>query len=473
MQKKPNKLTEGSILKSLLSLSLPVIFVNILQTMYQLTDTFWVGRLGTDAVAAVSISFPIIFLIISLGIGLGIAGTILVAQYAGKQDQETIDYTSSQTILMVSLVSLVLGALGYFLSPAMTMLMTDDPNVIGPATSYMEISFIGLIFMFTYMIFQSLLRGVGNVKTPMYIVFGTVMLNLVLDPLLIFGYGPIPAMGVTGAAISTIGTQAVASIIGIALLASGKYGIKIRLSHFKPDYPLIYKMFKIGFPSSVEQSTRALGLTVMTLLVTTFGTLTVAAYGIGTRILMFVIIPAMGLSMATSTLVGQNIGAGKIDRAEKIAMLSTKLAFFILSAVGILTFIFANQIVGVFIPGEAATIESGAYFLRIMSLTFGFIGMQLTLNGVFVGSGNTMISMILAIVSLWVLRFPLGYVLAMHTSLAEVGIWIAFPVSNIVAALATLVWFKKGTWKHKKITEEMKQIDDTRTETIIEEGGLG
>lgn len=473
MQQKPNKLTEGSILKSLISLALPVIFVNILQTAYQLTDTFWVGRLGTDAVAAVSISFPIIFFIISLGIGLGIAGTILVAQYAGMQDQETVNYTAAQTFLMVIIVSLFLGFLGYFLSPYMTALMTDDADVFGPADSYMKISFLGLVFMFTYMVFQSLLRGVGNVRTPMYVVLGTVLLNLVLDPLLIFGYGPIPAMGVTGAAISTVATQGVASVIGFALLAGGKYGLKIKLSDFKPDYPLIYKMFKIGFPSSIEQSTRALGLTVMTLLVTTFGTLTVAAYGIGTRVLMFVIIPAMGLSMATSTLVGQNIGAGKIDRAEKIAILSTKTAFIALTIVGAIVFIFAPQIVATFIPGEFATIESGALFLRIMALTFGFIGMQLTLNGVFVGSGNTIISMTLAIVSLWVLRFPLGYVLAKHTEMAEIGIWIAFPVSNIAAALATWVWFKSGTWKQKKLTEEMKQVEETRTETIIEEGGLG
>lgn len=473
MQNKSNKLTEGSILKSLVSLSLPIIFINILQTAYQLTDTFWVGRLGTDAVAAVSISFPIIFFIISLGIGLGIAGTILVAQYAGMQDQKTVNYTAAQTFLMVIIVSLFLGFLGYFLSPYMTALMTDDADVFGPADSYMKISFLGLVFMFTYMVFQSLLRGVGNVRTPMYVVLGTVLLNLVLDPLLIFGYGPIPAMGVTGAAISTVATQGVASVIGFALLAGGKYGLKIKLSDFKPDYPLIYKMFKIGFPSSIEQSTRALGLTVMTLLVTTFGTLTVAAYGIGTRVLMFVIIPAMGLSMATSTLVGQNIGAGKIDRAEKIAILSTKTAFIALTIVGAIVFIFAPQIVATFIPGEFATIESGALFLRIMALTFGFIGMQLTLNGVFVGSGNTIISMTLAIVSLWVLRFPLGYVLAKHTEMAEIGIWIAFPVSNIAAALATWVWFKSGTWKQKKLTEEMKQVEETRTETIIEEGGLG
>lgn len=473
MQNKSNKLTEGSILKSLVSLSLPIIFINILQTAYQLTDTFWVGRLGTDAVAAVSISFPIIFFIISLGIGLGIAGTILVAQYAGMQDQKTVNYTAAQTFLMVIIVSLFLGFLGYFLSPYMTALMTDDADVFGPADSYMKISFLGLVFMFTYMVFQSLLRGVGNVRTPMYVVLGTVLLNLVLDPLLIFGYGPIPAMGVTGAAISTVATQGVASVIGFALLAGGKYGLKIKLSDFKPDYPLIYKMFKIGFPSSIEQSTRALGLTVMTLLVTTFGTLTVAAYGIGTRVLMFVIIPAMGLSMATSTLVGQNIGAGKIDRAEKIAILSTKTAFIALTIVGAIVFIFAPQIVATFIPGEYATIESGALFLRVMALTFGFIGMQLTLNGVFVGSGNTIISMTLAIVSLWVLRFPLGYVLAKHTEMAEIGIWIAFPVSNIAAALATWVWFKSGTWKQKKLTEEMKQVEETRTESIIEGGSLG
>lgn len=465
-----NNLTEGSILKSLIALSVPIIFANILQTAYQLTDTFWVGRLGTVAVAAVSISFPIIFFIISLGGGLAMAGTILVAQYKGREDKKAVDHVTSQTMVIVVFISIILATLGYFLSPFFISLMGAETSVFSSAVSYMKISFIGMIFMFTYMVFQSLMRGVGDVKTPMYIVLGTVLLNLILDPLFIFGYGFIPAFGVSGAAIATIGTQGLAAIIGIRLLLKGKYQIQLHLNDLKPDWLLIKKMFKIGFPASIEQSTRALGMTVMTFLVATFGTITLAAYGIGSRILSFVIIPALGLSMATSTLTGQNIGAGKIDRAEKITKLSASAGLIILTIVGIVMFLFAKQISAIFIPGEVETIQSSALFIKIMALTFGFIGVQMSLNGLFRGSGNTMISMILSIVSLWILRFPLAYILSKHTALAEIGIWIAFPVSNIIAAGITIIWFMKGTWKQKQITEEIKLTRETTKETIIEEG---
>ncbi len=467
--KKYNNLTEGSILKSLIALSVPIIFANILQTAYQLTDTFWVGRLGTVAVAAVSISFPIIFLIISLGGGLAMAGTILVAQYKGKEDKKAVDHITSQTLLMVVLISVILAAIGYVLSPFFISLMGAETNVFSNAVSYMKISFIGMIFMFTYMVFQSLMRGVGDVKTPMYIVLGTVLLNLILDPLFIFGYSFIPAFGVAGAAVATIGTQGLAAIMGIALLLKGKHKIQLHLSDLRPDWILIKKMFKIGFPASIEQSTRALGMTVMTFLVATFGTLTLAAYGIGSRVLSFIIIPALGLSMATSTLVGQNIGAGKIERAEKITKLSALIGFIILTIVGIIMFLFAKQISAIFIPGELETIRSSALFIKIMALTFGFIGIQMSLNGLFRGSGNTMISMILSIVSLWVLRFPLAYILSNHTPLAEIGLWIAFPSANIIAAIIAIVWFMKGTWKQKQITEEMKLTGETIRETIVEE----
>ncbi len=468
--KNKNNLTEGSILKSLIILSVPIIFANILQTAYQLTDTFWVGRLGTVAVAAVSISFPIIFLIISLGGGLAMAGTILVAQYKGKEDRKSVNHITSQTLLMVVIISIILATIGYVLSPFLIKLMGAETAVFASAVSYMKISFIGMIFMFTYMVFQSLMRGVGDVKTPVYIVLGTVLLNLILDPLFIFGYGFIHAYGVTGAAIATIGTQGLAAIIGIALLLKGKHQIQLHLKDLKPDWTLIKKMFRLGFPASVEQSTRALGMTVMTFLVATYGTLTLAAYGIGSRILSFIIIPAFGLSMATSTLVGQNIGAGKTKRAEKITKLSALTGFIVLTIIGILMFIFAKQISAIFIPGELETIQSSALFIKIMALTFGFIGIQMALNGAFRGSGNTMISMTLSIISLWVLRFPIAYILSKHTLLAEVGLWIAFPAANILVAIMAIIWFMKGTWKQKQIIEKTKLSREITKETIIEEG---
>ncbi len=463
-------LTEGSILKSLVGLSIPIIFANILQTAYQLTDTFWVGRLGTVAVAAVSISFPIIFLIVSLGGGLTMAGTILVAQYKGKEDIKSVNHITSQTFLLGISVSILLATIGYLLTPHLINLMGAEPNVYSNAVSYMRITFMGMIFMFTYMVFQSLMRGVGDVKTPMYIVLGTVILNLVLDPLFIFGYGYIPAFGVAGAALATIGTQGLSAIIGIIILLKGRFQIKLNVNDLKPDIPLIKKMFNLGFPVSIEQSARALGMTVMTFLVATFGTLTLAAYGIGSRILSFVIIPSLGLSMATSTLVGQNIGAGKINRAEKITNLSAFVGFISLTIVGIIFFLFSKEISAIFIPGEIETIQSSALFIKIMALTFGFIGIQMSLNGLFRGSGNTMISMVLSIISLWVLRFPLAYILSKHTSLNEIGLWIAFPAANVIAAAITIILFLKGTWKQKQLTEEIKLTKEVTKETIIEEG---
>ncbi len=464
-----NPLTEGPILKSLIALSLPIIFANILTTAYQLTDTFWVGRLGTHAVAAVSISFPIIFLINSLGSGLAIAGTILVAQYKGKHNQTAVNHVTSQTLLMVLLVSVVLASLGYFASPLMIRLMGAEQAIYVSAVSYIRISFLGMVFMFTYLVFQSLMRGVGDVKTPMYIVLSTVVLNLALDPLFIFGYGRLPGSGVTGAAIATIFTQGISACIGVFLLLRGRHQIQLHLKDLVPDFPLMQKMFRLGFPASIEQSTRALGMTIMTFLVASFGTLTIAAYGIGSRILSFIIIPALGLSMATSTLVGQNIGAGKLNRAERIIRLSGFTGFWVLSLVGVVFFLLSRQIAAIFIPGETATIESSARFIRYMSPTFGFIGIQMALNGAFRGSGNTLISMVLSIISLWVLRFPIAYLLSVHAHMAEKGIWIAFPTANVIAAVTALAWFMKGTWKQKNVTEDIELSEEISREVQIED----
>jgi len=466
----PNKLTEGPIVKSLLALSIPIVFANILHTAYHLTDTFWVGRIGQKAVAAVSLSFPIIFLLISLGGGLAIAGTILVAQYKGKGDKKSVDYIASQTITMMCFTSVIISLTGYFGAESFISLIGAEKAVAVDAVSYLKISFLGIFFLFGFFVFQSLMRGVGDVKTPMYIVTGTVLLNLILDPIFIFGYRFIPAFGISGAAIATVVTQGLATIIGLILLFSGKYDIHLHLKNLKPDFSLIRKMFALGFPSSIEQSTRALGLAIMTFLAASFGTVTLAAYGIGFRILSFVIIPSIGLGMATSTLVGQNIGAGKVDRAVKIVKISSMIGFVILTTAGVVVFLFAKSLSAFFIPEDAEVINSSALFIKIMALTFGSIGVQQILNGAFRGAGDTLISMFLAIASLWALKFPLAYFLSKHTMLAESGVWWSFPATNIIASIIAIIYFMKGGWKEKKITEKIKTAEMVTRETIIEEG---
>ena len=463
------QLTEGSIVRSLIRLSVPIVFANVLQTAYQLTDTFWVGRLGAEAVAAVSLSFPIIFLLVSLGAGLVVAGSILVAQYTGQRNQRAADHVAGQTLLMMLVCSAVISLVGWLLAPAIMDLMAAGPSVTASAVVYLRITLAGLVFFYGYFVFQSLMRGVGDVTTPLYIVLTTVLLNLVLDPLLILGPGPFPALGIRGAAISTVITQCLSAVVGITLLFRGNYGIRLRAGELWPDAALIRKIVGLGIPASLEQSTRAMGLTLMTFLVSTFGTTAIAAYGIGVRLLSFVIIPALGFSMATSTLVGQNIGAGKMPRAQTAAVRAIWVAFLVLTALGGLAYVLATPLVRTF-PDDPAVIKGGARFIRLMAFTFGLIGVQQVINGVFRGSGNTLMAMMFAILSLWVLRFPLAYILSKHTTLGEDGIWWAFPVSNVLAATIALLWFARGSWKRKKLIEET--VAEQVTEETIIEGGL-
>ncbi|WP_006914741.1 MATE family efflux transporter [Salinisphaera shabanensis] len=446
-------LTEGSIVRALFSLAVPIVFANLLQTAYQLIDTFWVGRLGASAVAAVSLSFPVIFFLISLGLGLAVAGTILVAQYQGRGDTAMVNRVSAQALIGVVAISLVLAVLGFIGAHAVVAFLGATDDVLPLATQYLRVSFVGLPFLFAYVIFQSLMRGVGDARTPLLIVTGTVALNFVLDPLFILGWGPVPGMGVSGAALATVITQGLAAMVGLAMLFSGGYGIRLVRAHLVPDFALIWRLLKLGLPAAVEQSTRALGLMLMTVLVAGFGTITLAAYGIGTRMLSFVIIPALGLSQASSALIGQNIGAQRIDRAERTAWLSAAIGFVLLSLVGVVSFVFARPIITLFVPDAPAVIETGSLFVRITALAYGVVGAQIVLTGAFRGSGNTLIAMAIALVSQWMLQFPIAWLLAERSGLGATGIWIAYPIQNVLTALIVVVWFSRGTWKHRSVIE--------------------
>lgn len=444
-----NKYTEGNILKSLTSLAFPIIMANILQTMYQLIDIFWLGRLGADAVAAVSLSFPILFLILALGGGLTLAGTVIVSQFKGANNQKMIDYSSSQTVFVVFIISIFLAIVGYFSAGPMMKLVGAGPEIYTDSVTYFQVSSFGFVFLFLFFVFQSLMRGIGNVIFPMYIIFGTVLLNLVLDPLFIFGYGPIPGYGVGGAAVASVFTQGVSALVAMLVLFRGKRGIRIHFSQMKFDFKWTKKLFEIGLPAGLEQSTRAGAMTVMVMLVTGFGSEMVAAYGVGARILSLVIIPALGFSIATTSLVGQNIGAKQLNRAEKIGNMSSSVAFFGLSAVGIIFFVFAHPIVAFFVPDDPEVIKDGALFIKIMAPSFGLLGVQQVMNGVFNGAGFTKASMMLSVFGLWIIRFPLAYMLSHKTELGPVGIFWSFPISNLIAAIAGFIYYKMGYWKKR------------------------
>lgn len=452
MVKKHNtpNLTSGSVVNSLITISLPIIFANILQTVYQFIDTFWVGRLGAEAVAAVSLSFPILFFLNSMAMGFALAGSILVAQYNGKKDVRNVSLATGQTLTMVSLVSIVIAIFGYLSSRFLLSYLTTDAMVLSQATSYLQISFLAMPASFLYIIFQSSLRGVGEVKFPMVIVLITVIINFIIDPLFMNGWLFIPPMGVAGVALATLVTEYLAAFIGTTILFTDLFGFKVHLNDLVLKFDWIKKIFALGLPSSFEMSSRSLSMVLMTFLVSTFGTYTVAAYGIGSKILSFVIIPAIGLSISTSALVGNNLGAKQFERTEKIVKAGLMIGFTCLTVIGIFIFVFAKVLSAFFVPGDLELIKTSALFIKIMSLTFGFVGIQMVVSGAVKGAGQTSTAMLLAMSNAFIL-FVLSYIFSVIFKLGQLGIWISYPISYFIGAIIALVIYWKRDWLRKKL----------------------
>lgn len=444
-EKNYNFITDGKIIPSMIKLSLPIMISQLMQTLYNLADTLWVGKLGSNAVASISISFPIVFLMVSIAAGLTIAGTSLIAQYKGAKNEEMIEQTLGQIVTVVGSLALIISITGYLFSSNIIKYMGADNSIIKDSSDYLKIIFAGMPFMFCFFIFSSSLRGIGDTKTPMKMMVSSVILNIILDPIFIFGFGFINPLGVKGAALATIISRAVVTFYAIYILLKGSKGLKLNPLYLKPNKKIIRKIILIGIPSSVEQSMMALGQIFMTSLVAYFGTITVASYGIVNRIVSLPIILAFGISTSATTMVGQNIGAKKEQRAKSIANISLLTVFITLSIIGIICILDSTKIIMLF-NNEKEVLNLGSRYLNISSLTFGFIGLMNVSNGIFKGSGRTIPPMVISITSLWLFRVFLGFLLSRIFDFEQDGIWYAIALSNIIGAVIAIFWLRFSNW---------------------------
>jgi len=472
-------LTEGSLLRPLVALSAPIVFTQLLQVVYNLVDTFWVGRLGGDAVSALSFSWPPVFVLISLGGGLTLAGSVLVAQHKGAGNLERVNEVAGQTLAFVTLFSLALGAVGYLLAPTFLRLIGADPGtqVFAYSLEYMRVIFLGVWFMFGFFVFQSLLRGWGDTRTPMYLMAVSVAVNVVLDPVFIFGFVDNPLFGiigmrgleadllaatgfrghgVEGAAMATILSRALATVPGVALLFSGRLGLSLSLADLRLEWETVRKIVEIGYPASIEQSSGALSYTAMTAIVAVIGSTAVAAFGITARLTSFVFLPAVGLGMGVETAVGQNLGARRADRARKAVYLAVGMlvaAYVVVSAVGVY---WARDIVGIFIAGEEAAriVDIGETYMFIVAPTFAFMGTFHVIKGCFNGAGNTRAAMIMSVTSVWGLQVVPAWILVTTFDMGTTGAWWAIAVMHVGSALIVGAWFLRGTWTDNVVEEE-------------------
>ncbi len=454
-------LLNGPVAKNLFYLSLPVIVINLLHTAYNLADTFWLGQYGGDALAAITFAFPLVFFLISLGMGLAVAGSVLVAQFEGSGNTKKRNYAASQTIGFSALVSVILGLFGYFFVGDIVGLLGATGNVAASASGYLEIISIGIFSMFGFLVFQSLMRGFGDTVTPMILMLGTVILNIIIDPIFIFGWWIVPELGVEGAAIATIFSRALALVIGVWILFTGRKGLEISISEMKPDFPFFKKMTGIGLPASVEGVGRSVSVNAVTAVVGwSFADPIVAGFGIGVRVFSMIFLPAAALGRGVESMTGQNLGAGRFERAGETARDGAKYSFLILTSLGIITFIFARPIASIFTT-EAQIAQTGAEFLRYVAFSFGFIGVLRSYNGSFRGAGKTVTAAVISIATLGVIRLPIAYFGSINVGTK--GVWIAFFISNVLGALIAYAWYQKGTWK-QTVTDKEKAKGETAEE---------
>ncbi|WP_435098060.1 MATE family efflux transporter [Halarchaeum sp. P4] len=452
-------LTSGPLVRPTLTLAWPLVVVQLLQVAYNLVDTIWLGAYSPDAVGALSLAFPLVFLLISVGGGFTAAGSILVAQHTGAGSEAAASKAAGQTVWFVTVIAVLIGALGFLLAKPLLSLLPADPvtaaRVVPLAGEYMQAYFLGVPFVFGFFVFTSLLRGYGDTRTPMYVMMLTAALNVALDPLFIFGYAFVPEMGVEGAAIATVLSRVVAAAVGFYVLFYTARGPDVGLADLRPDFDVVRDIVRLGVPSALEQSSSSLAMVVLTAMIAAFPPAVVTAYGIGNRLSSLVFLPALGLGQATNTMVGQNLGANEPERAEKAVHVAGGLVAGSMAVVAALAFLFPEAAVAPFLtadaPGVAETLAHASEYVRVMSLMFVFMGLLQVILGAFRGAGDTRTSMAFSLVTLWAVRVPATYVLAFALGWGATGLWWAVALGDIVGCLAAGVWFTRGTWKDRVV----------------------
>lgn len=435
------------VVKVMLRLGLPIGVMQALQVVYNITDMFWLGRLGREALAAVNATWPVVFLVVAGLAGVFQAGISLVSQYWGAKDYESAMSAAGQLLLIVLLLGLPVGLIAYFLLPLMMVLIGVPPEVIPDAVTYGRYFSLGFTIFGLMNATVSIFSAAGDTVTPMKIRVVGVLLNVVLDPILIFGLGPIPPMRVAGAAIATLLSDFIASLIAIRVLTKGIRGEKLQLHHMRPKPWLLRKLVKIGLPISVSSVGEAGGFTLLTAIISMLGSVALASWGIGDRPLGLLDIFVASLLGATATIIGQSLGAEMYERAKTTA-LKTVLYSTLITGLGVSAYIaFRYEVVSVFAPSDPEVIQNAADFLLFMGPSIIFFVMLRAAFSVASGSGHTKTVMYLSLFRLWVLRNVLAYLFGPGPlGMGVKGLWIGMSISNIITGLLALSWIMRGSW---------------------------
>ncbi|HYP80565.1 MAG TPA: MATE family efflux transporter [Steroidobacteraceae bacterium] len=444
-------MTEGPLLGILLRVALPITLTNLFQSSFDIVNAFWVGRLGEEAIAAVAASGPLFNVLIQLGSGLSTAGAVLIAQNAGARRHDVLDHVAAQTLLMVALMAAAFAIAGASVASPLLRLIGVPPAIHDLSAHYLHVRYFGMVPMFCFLAMQAMFQAVGEVRFAMLVQIGSILCNALLDPLLIFGLGPLPALGVAGAALATVIVQTAALAIALRHLLSGHSALHLHIADFRPDWAHIRRAASLGIPASLELGIRTFSSLLLMSLAASFGTLGLAAYGVGTRLLFFWFMPMTGLSIATAAVVGQNIGAGLEHRARAAARLSAWLGFLSMTGVGLLLIPFVPAIMHALAPGEDRVVAEAIRFAYLYCPFLGILAVPQALLGAFRGAGSTKQSMTISMAMQWLFQMPSAWIIALATPLGLLGVWLSYPIANCAGAILCILWFRYGSWRNRQV----------------------
>jgi putative MATE family efflux protein len=442
--------TEGRLSRAILLLSIPAVLEMIMESVFVIVDIFFVSRLGADAVATVGITESMITIIYAIAIGLGTATTSMVSRRIGEKNNDEASRTAFQAILTGLFVSLVIGIPGSLLSVHLLEMMGASENITGTMAGYTKIMLGGNVVIMMLFIINAIFRSAGDAAVAMKVLWIGNIINIILDPCLIFGLGPFPQLGVTGAAVATNTGRGIAVLFQFYLLFYGKTRIRLSLKHLNFNPSIMLRLLKLSVGSIGQNLIGTTSWIALVRIISVFGSEVVAGYTIAIRIVGFTILPSWGISNAASTLVGQNLGAKKPERAERAVWVTGWINMILLGVIGLILILFPGFFIRMFITNENV-IESGILCLRIVSIGFISYGLGMVLVNSFNGAGDTSTPLKINIFTFWMVEIPLAYILAIKADMQEKGVFIAIVVAESLMTIIAWLIFRRGKWKLKEV----------------------
>ena len=442
--------TTGSIHRAILLLAIPMVLEMVLESLFAVVDVFWVARLGSDAVATVGLTESMLSLVYAIAVGLSMSTTAMVARRIGEKDPESASISAVQAILLGLVVSALIGVPCLLFAPRLLRLMGASPAIVASGSGYARIALGGSGAAFLLYLNNAIFRGAGDAAIAMRLLWVSNLINLCLDPCLIFGLGPFPRLGVTGAALATFTGRSIGVLYQFYRLLRGTKRLRLLTRHLRLNIEVMLRLLRVSLTGILQFSIAHTSWVGLVRIISLFGSAALAGYTVAIRVVIFVILPSWGMSNAAATLVGQNLGAKQPERAEKSVWLTTVYNVLFLGSVGVLLIWFAEPVVRLF-THDPEVVPLAALCLRIISYgNIGYASAMVMLQA-FNGAGDTVTPTIVNFFGFWVLEIPLAYWLAVHLGMRSKGVFLSIVIAEAAIAAAGLLLFRRGRWKTQRI----------------------